>query len=63
MSKEYSIYYCQGNISHMNSMKITVIALFAVALLLFSARLHPACDDTGRHNPGYDFNSGVFGNG
>jgi NitT/TauT family transport system substrate-binding protein len=36
-SKEYIIYYCQGNISYMNSMKITVIALFVMALLLFSA--------------------------
>ena len=63
MSKEYSIYYCQGNISHMNSMKITVIALFAVALLLFSAGCTQPATTPEQHNPGYDFNSGVFGNG
>ena len=37
MFKEYIIYYFQRNIIRMNSMKITAIALFAVALLLLAA--------------------------
>lgn len=37
LSKEYSFYCCQRNITRMNSMRITAVALCTIALLLLAA--------------------------